>query len=89
MVSKMEPKKNSNAYFLSICTERDKYKQQRDELYKSLIWSLEYIGDGQLPDDGTPEHECGYFIAPDEGACEFCDKYWIARALIAKIEGEK
>lgn len=32
----MEPKTNSNAYFLSICTERDEYKQQRDELIEQL-----------------------------------------------------
>lgn len=51
---------------------------------KSLRWALEYIGDGHLPDEGTPDHVCGYEISPDNGHCDFCENYWNAREIIEK-----
>jgi len=54
---------------------------------KALEWALKYIGDGVLPDEGTPEHDCGYIKAPDEGYCEFCENYWNARDALKEIHG--
>lgn len=53
---------------------------------KALRWALEYIGDGFLPEEGIPDHECGYTTAPDTGYCEFCENYWIARDALKEIQ---
>ena len=52
---------------------------------KALKWALEYIGDGLLPEE-TPDHECGYTKAPDEGYCVFCESYWLARDALKEIQ---
>ena len=74
------------------CTDFDAYKDLQDTraqlaiAVKALEWALKYIGDGVLPDEGTPEHDCGYIKTPDEGYCEFCENYWSARDALKEIQ---
>lgn len=73
---------------LFLCTEIAKLSSggKLAIAVKALKWALEYIGDGFLPEEGTPDHECGYTTAPDTGYCEFCENYWIAREALKEIQ---
>jgi hypothetical protein len=53
-------------------------------LREALDWALRIIcEDRVIEDDETPKHVCDYIHNPDTGYCEFHDKYWNARALLA------
>lgn len=58
------------------------YGEENERLRKLLRWAIEFISEGELLDNGTPVHSCLYYLMPDAGHCEVCEKYWEAKAAL-------
>ena len=62
--------------FLKETTTIEKLQAERDALTCALAEARRTVEDDFL------KHDCGYEIAPDEGACDVCEKYGYLRAIL-------
>ena len=61
----------------------NKMNEAMKPYHKLLKWALDEIANQNCVEgDKTPSHGCGYTEKPDEGYCEFHEKYWDARKLL-------